>query len=325
MNTKNIFSDLFYIALTGCLALSGCKDTVELPSQPIDSYTKLYMPGAVNGVIARTFKIIDSPQTITYGADYGGYGYPSSDIPVNFSVDNSLIDSFNLANKTNYAPLPDSSYTLSAINSVIPKGQLSTAPLSVTFKTKGDGSMNALKLYVLPITLTCKSVNVNPSLSTTFFVVKAQPDLKDYPDFDRSQWKILGFSSQEASGEGPNNGRAIFCLDGDPSTYWHTQWQNGQPGPPHWLLIDMGQETTLHGLAFLDRQSDNAGKPNEVNVQVSVDSTTWTDAGTFNLQNIKDLQPVFLPNGFQPARYFKVIVNSSYNATYTHLAELNAF
>lgn len=325
MNTKNIFSVIFCIILTNCLALSGCKDTVELPSQPIDSYTKLYMPGAVNGVITRTFKIIDSPQTVTYGADYGGYGYPTSDIPVNFGVNNLLIDSFNLANKTNYAPLPDGSYTLSATSSVIPRGQLSTPPLSVTFKTKGDGSMNALKLYLLPITLTCKGVNINPALRTTFFVVKAQPDLKDYPNYDRSQWTILGFSSQEANGEGANNGRAIFCLDGNTSTYWHTQWQNGQPGPPHWLLIDMGQEKTLHGLAFLDRQSDNSGKPNEVNVQVSVDNTSWTDAGTFNLQNVKDLQSVFLPNGFQAARYFKVIVNSSYNATYTHLAELNAF
>jgi hypothetical protein len=166
---------------------------------------------------------------------------------------------------------------------------------------------------------------VNETLRTTFFVVKAQPDLKNYPFYDRTGWQVIDFSSQEATGEGPNNGRAVFILDNNTATFWHSQWQNGSPGPPHYVTIDMGIQKTIHGLSFIGRQGDYNGRPNEVNVQVSNDNSVWTDAGTFNLQNSKDQQSVFLPNGFKNARYFKVIINSSYNATYTHLAELNTF
>jgi hypothetical protein len=59
-------------------------------------------------------------------------------------------------------------------------------------------------------------------------------------------------------------------------------------------------------------------------VQTSMDNITWTDAAAFTLANTKDLQPQFLA-AFREARYFKVIIQSSYNASYTHLAELNAF
>jgi hypothetical protein len=55
-----------------------------------------------------------------------------------------------------------------------------------------------------------------------------------------------------------------------------------------------------------------------------VDNVSWEPAGSFTLQNTKDLQKQFL-SGFRDARYFRVNILSSYNTTYTHLAELNAF
>ncbi len=155
-------------------------------------------------------------------------------------------------------------------------------------------------------------------MRTAFFIVKAQPDLKDYPNYDRTLWQVIDFSSQEANGEGANNGRAIFVLDGNNSTFWHTQWQGASPGPPHYLTIDMGEQKTLHGVSFLPRQNDSGGKPNEVNVQVSEDNITWTDGGSFTLLNNKDTQPQFLPKGFKSGRYFKIIINSAYNGSYTH-------
>ncbi len=116
------------------LAGTACKDDYNLPYQPIESYTRIYMPQAVNGPIVRTLKITDSVQSLTYGANYGGQGYPDADIPVTFTVDNGKVDSFNTANKTSYggggggAVLPEGSYTLSDLSTVIPKGQVSTAP-----------------------------------------------------------------------------------------------------------------------------------------------------------------------------------------------------
>jgi len=304
--------------------LGSCKDKYDLPAQPPSNYTKIYMPEAVNNPMNYTLKITDSPQAIVYGANYGGQDYPSQDIPVTFTVNNALVDSFNSANHTSYAVVPDGTYALAKAAALIPRGQLSTGPLEITVRTNGAGSIEALKNYLLPVTLSSTTAKVNENLRTTFYTIKAQPDFADYSNFDRTNWTVIGFSSQEASGEGPNNGRAIFALDGDPNTYWHTQWQGGQPGPPHYLIIDMGVTRTIHGLSFLDRQSDNSGKPNSVTVETSMDNVTWEAAGAFNLQNTKSLQLQFL-SGFKQARYFKVNILSSYNATYTHLAELNAF
>lgn len=321
INNSNQYK--WYLVLA--LAITGCKDDYHLPDQPVDKYNLVYMPQAVNGAIIKTLQVTDSAQSLVFGANLGGVGFADHDITVNFSVDNNRIDSFNAAGNTHYAVLPDDSYILSATTAIIPKGSVNTGPLNVTFKTTGPGAMDALRDYILPISITGSKTPVNEALRTTFFVVKAQPDLKDYPVYDRSNWQIIDFSSQEASGEGPNNGRAVFVLDGDHSTFWHSQWQGASPGPPHYLTIDMGTITTLHGLSFLARQNDNDGKPNSVTVQVSTDNTTWTNAGSFTLQNNKEVQPQFLPDGFKQARYFKVIINSSYNASYTHLAELNAF
>jgi hypothetical protein len=320
---KLIYTGLIAFACNALLL--GCKDNVELPYQPVDSYSRVYMPQAVNNPVMATLRISDTLQTLTYGADFGGQNYPTTDIPVSFKVDSALVDSFNMANKTNYSLLPGSCYTLSAYSAVIPKGQLSTEPLSLNIKTNGANAMPALKAFVLPITIYNTTIKINPTLRTTFFVVTAQPDFNDYQNYDRTLWQIIGFSSQEAVGEGPNNGRAIFAIDGDVNTYWHSQWDGASPGPPHYLTIDMGEVKTIHGLSFVGRQSDGAGKPNDVAVQVSMDNITWVDAGEFNLLNSQSLQKQFLPNGFQTARYFKVIINSAYGGSYTQIAELNAF
>jgi hypothetical protein len=325
MKTQHILKFIGLIALVQSIVLSGCKDKVVLPYQPIDSYTQIYMPEAVNGPIIKTLKITDSAQTLIYGANYGGQGYPGNDISVNFAVNKALADSFNVANKTDYPVMPDGSYTLSANTAIIPKGKVSTTPLTISVKTNGTSAMDALKTYILPVGISGSPIKVREALRTTFYILKAQPDFNDYPNYDRANWAIIGFSSQEANGEGPNNGRAIFALDGNTSTFWHTQWSGASPGPPHYIIIDMKEAKTLHGVSFVGRQADGGGKPNEVNIQVSLDNTTWTDAGTFNLLNNKDLQKQFLPNGFKSTRYIKVIINSAYNGSYTQVAEFNAF
>ena len=326
MQTFNKFNkSIILIGLLGCTFWYGCKDEVDLPYQPVDSYTQVYMPQGVNGAVSKIFKIKDSVQTVTYGAVMGGYGYPADDIAVSFKVDPLKVDSFNLANDTDYPLLPEEAYTLSSVSGIIPKGGTSTQPFNVSFKTIGDGAMTALKTYILPISVSCPSIKLNAKLATTFYIVKAQPDLNDYPVYSRADWTVVSFSSQEANGEGPNNGRAIFALDGDKNTFWHTQWQNGSPGPPHILVIDMNETKELHGLAFQARQNDGGGKANEVNVQVSTDNVTWVDAGSFNLQNNKDVQSVFLPEGFKMGRYFKVTINSAYGGSYCAVSELNAF
>lgn len=325
MITKNISKQILLLAAVCTFGL-GCKDKLDfLPSQPLENYVKVYMPQAVLPPALKSLKITDSVQTLTYGAVLGGKDFATADLPITFKVNKAVVDSFNLANKTSYPVLPDGSYTLSSATATIAKGGVSTSPLSIALKTNGSGAMDALKVYVLPVSIASSPVKVNEALRTTFYIIKAQPDFANYPNYDRSTWKILSFSSQEANGEGPTNGRAIFALDGSTATFWHTQWSGASPVPPHFLTIDLGEAKIIHGLSFVGRQADAGGKPNEVNVQVSQDNITWTNAGTFNLLNNKDLQKQFLADGFKTARYLKVIINSAYNGSFTQVAELNAF
>lgn len=315
---------LFYCSMILAVVVTACKDDYDLPDQPIESFTKIYMPQAVITPSEYILKISDSVQAITYSASYGGQNYPDRDIEVSFEVNDALVDSFNQANGTSYAKMPEKGYSISNTTATIPAGKLSTGPLTIGVRTNGPGAIDILKDYLLAVSIRTADEKINEQLRTAFFKIRAQPNINDYPVFDRSSWVVIGFSSQEANGEGPNNGRAIFALDDDPSTFWHTQWQGGQPGPPHFITIDLGSEKTIHGLYFLDRQSNDNGKPKDVVVQTSMDAVNWTESGKFTLANTKDLQSQFL-SAFVNARYFKVIIQNSYNATYTHLAELKAF
>ncbi|WEK37675.1 MAG: DUF1735 domain-containing protein [Candidatus Pseudobacter hemicellulosilyticus] len=323
MNNKIFFLSAL-LAVFSCLAV-GCKDDYDLPIQPVESYDRVYMPQAANGPVLKTLPITDQDQVLVFGANFGGLNFPDNDIAVSFSIDQQKADSFNTANGSQYAMLPEESYTVSATEAVIHAGQLNSEALTINIRTKGDGAMPILKTFILPVTLHTKSGTVNENLRTTFFLVQAMPDIKNYPNFDRSSFQIIGFSSQEADGEGANNGRAVFVFDNEQKTFWHSQWKNGSPVPPHYLTIDMGEEKELHGLGFIGRVEDRDGRPNEVNVQVSADNVNWTNAGTFNLQNVGPLQNQFLPEGFKKARYFKIVINSCHNSTVTHLAELFAF
>jgi hypothetical protein len=304
--------------------LLACEKETDLPDQPVESYTKIYMPQAVVNPSSYVLKITDSLQFMTYSASYGGQDYPGNDVEVTFMVNNSLIDSFNQVNGTHYAILPGKSYTLSHTSAVIPAGQLSTGPLSISVKTSGADAMDILTDYLLPVSIGKAGEKVNDNLRTAFFKVRTQPELNDYPPYDRSAFSVIDFSSQEANGEGPENGRALFILDDNTSTFWHTQWQGASPGPPHYVTIDMGAVKTVHGLYFLARQGNESGKPKDIQVMVSTDNTAWTNAGEFTLANTKDLQWQFT-RSFIDARYVKVIVQNSYNASYTHLAELKIF
>ncbi|WP_165569217.1 family 20 glycosylhydrolase [Schaalia suimastitidis] len=60
--------------------------------------------------------------------------------------------------------------------------------------------------------------------------------------------------SQETRGEGPVNGHLAAASDGNPATFWHTQWQGSTPGFPHWIEVDLGQARQVCGYAYLPRQ-----------------------------------------------------------------------
>lgn len=309
------------ILVVTAIFMNGCKDKVNLPDQPLSDYMQLYLPQAVNGPVTYNFSTGDTAApTIIYGAYYGGFGYPDKDLPVSFSVDAGVADSFNVANNTDYALLPAKSYSLSNSEAVIKKGELSTLPFKITVHTTGElAPVDISRTYILPVSLSSTALPVNASLQTYFCLINIVPEF-----FDRSGWKIVDFSSQEAAGEGPDNGRAEFALDGNRNTYWHTAWKDARPGPPHYITIDMGQSRRILGSALVDRQNVNSGRPDEVEILVSDNGKDWQPAYAGTLLDTGDQQKVFFEKPVE-GRFVKFLVKTIYGSDITNLAELYLF
>lgn len=309
------------MVLASAIAFSGCKEELNLPDQPLENYTRIYMPQAVNGPIKYDFSNSDSiGRPIIYGANYGGAGYPDKDITVNFNVDESLLDSFNRANNTSYLLLPSRSYTMESATGVIKKGELATSPFKIIVRTSGDNAPPDMsKTYLLPVKITDASATINQALRIHFCIVSIVPT-----PFDRKGWNIINFSSQESNGEGANNGRAIFILDNNINTFWHSQWQGNQPGPPHHVTIDMGEAKKVSGATFVARQGVNSGRPNEIQIFLSNDNVNWEPAFEGNLLNDGALQKIFFSHA-KTGRYVKLQINSAFSSNLVHLAEFNLF
>ena len=47
---------------------------------------------------------------------------------------------------------------------------------------------------------------------------------------------------------------AVNAFDGDPNTYWHTEWRLNAPPPPHEIQINLGSNQSIDGFRYLPRQ-----------------------------------------------------------------------
>ncbi|MEO8616565.1 MAG: Ig-like domain-containing protein [Luteolibacter sp.] len=93
-------------------------------------------------------------------------------------------------------------------------------------------------------------------------------------------WTLLRVDSQETAGY-----PATAAFDGDPNTFWHTQWTGGSTPPPHDLQINLGTVGNLNGFRYLPRQDNySVGNIGQYEFYVSMDGVTWGSpvaSGTF--------------------------------------------
>ena len=144
-----------------------------------------------------------------------------------------------------------------------------------------------------------------------------------FPAFsDKGLWKIVSCDSFE-KGEG----EADHAIDGDETTYWHTQWNGGEPGYPHHLVIDFGKTVNLRGVNYVARSGRDSqnGRIREYEIYFSQDGKTWDAqpeaAGRFrpggNSQTINLKRTV-------SARFMKFVAKSEQNGKpWAALSELD--
>lgn len=326
MNKLFLYTFIAAIIATG----AACKKDTAFSKK--DGDVRVYMSQAINGAFTditvnrRAPLQSDSAYSFDVNAFFAGAGYLSSprDISVTFALDYSKWDSINAA-RTNAAlpafeKIPDNIFTFATTSTVIRKGTSISDNIAFTINAK---LVQEGHNYMIPVRITSVGgYAINPAVAITYFVVKVTPPV--YAEISRTGWTITT-DSEEANGEGPNNGRAIFALDGVLNTFWHTQWDGGEPPLPHHIAIDMKSPQTLSGLYLTARQNAPNGAPKTVNVDVSTDGTTWQPAGTYQLAAINAKQPVFFSQAFT-VRYFRVTVTATHgNTNITFFAEVSAF
>ncbi|MCR2812311.1 family 20 glycosylhydrolase [Microbacterium sp. zg.Y1084] len=128
-------------------------------------------------------------------------------------------------------------------------------------------------------------------------------------------------SSEQSSGEPRPSGPASAVIDGDPATYWHSQYSPVEPRHPHSVVIDLGADESVCGLWYTARSGGAGtgaanGRIDEYDVYVSSTVATvngdWGEpvvSGAF--QNTADAQLAAFPA--QEARYIKLVSRSAIN------------
>ena len=154
----------------------------------------------------------------------------------------------------------------------------------------------------------------------------------DTTKIDRTNWQIIYVDSEELTGEGADNGHAIHCLDGDSTTFWHTQWQNTVHHYPHEIWIDLGETHNINGFSCLTRGNNTRnGRINQFEFYVTSDTADWGAPQSMGFlvypqpnSGVQQTAEVYF--GAVEGRYVRLVgLSSVAGDNYTMIAELNVY
>ncbi|WP_394794062.1 glycoside hydrolase family 2 TIM barrel-domain containing protein [Armatimonas sp.] len=156
-------------------------------------------------------------------------------------------------------------------------------------------------------------VGLPPSETTTTTL----PEIIPVARLSRSGWQVSADSVEPSEGDVQN------AFDGDPETFWHTEWSQREPAPPHTLTINLGDEQTLLGFEYLPRQGQANGRIANYTLEVSRDGRSWSAAHTGSFPNTTKLQRIFFTNPTR-ARFVRLVAKSEVGGkAWSAVAELN--
>jgi hypothetical protein len=143
---------------------------------------------------------------------------------------------------------------------------------------------------------------------------------------DRSNWEVIAVSDETASDGGGKN----TIIDGNPGTYWHSQWGPDIPCP-HWVIIDMKTPKLINRIATTRRNnSSNVGDTKSLQYFVSDNpdpaSPAWEKIGEGSYASTG--APHVLTLDIDPpvkARYLKLNLTESFRGPYTAIVNIDVY
>ena len=172
------------------------------------------------------------------------------------------------------------------------------------------------------------------NISATLLASQASAAMTVYPAgvIPPVGWSVAFVDSQETVAE---NGAAANAIDGNPATYWVTQWHPSSTPLPHEIQINLGAVYTLNAFQYLPRQDGCAnGWISQYEFYVSTDGVNWGSSvasGTFNYGGLSTTcpgagVPAALQVNFVPAtgQFVRLRALSEVNGNpWTAAAEIN--
>ncbi|MFG0251880.1 MAG: discoidin domain-containing protein, partial [Phycisphaerales bacterium JB038] len=196
---------------------------------------------------------------------------------------------------------------------------LSCADPEATIRyTTGGNHPSAGRVYTRPFDFT-EGGMVQALSARDYFLSNPATSATFEPIISRAAMRVLHVDSAE-KGEGD----AVHAIDGDISTYWHTEWSSRAPEHPHELSVDLGETYTVSGFTYLPRQGNANGRVRAYKFYLSMDGENWGEpAAQGEFRNDSARKRVEFEKPMQ-ARYWRLLAESEVNGNpWTSVAELD--
>ena len=170
-------------------------------------------------------------------------------------------------------------------------------------------SLNKENTPVDTINLDALLARVDQAVAHEKKMIEAKENFKNHK-LDKTGWKVIKFSSEEASGEG-SNGRAAQIIDGDEKTYWHSQWKGNVARYPHQFVIEMTEDHLVNGIQIITSNGGGNRHIKDCTISLSLDNSTWEVAYQGKGLRDQDVHQFVLDHAIN-ARYIKLEITDGY-------------
>lgn len=227
-------------------------------------------------------------------------------IKVKYTLDNSLIDSYNAQKGTKYSPIPEGLLTMSSAELTIPQGKLASSD-SLKISVAADKlSLLTGSGYVIPVTIISISGSSNAQVSTnmkTVYIVvnTVNTNVYDSPLItDMTGTLVANRTTWSATLDAtPTSGLLANMFDARTNTNWYLS-----PAKASVLTVNLGAATSgITGIRI--HTSTTTYYLTTANVLTSNDGNTWVSQGQakFSIVNAYQYVKFYSPVN---ARYLRL-------------------
>ncbi len=136
----------------------------------------------------------------------------------------------------------------------------------------------------------------------------AAPTTFEVPAITKSLESTIKYVDSQQRGEG----EAEHLIDGDPDTYWHTEYALTLTKFPHSVELDLGSVKTFRALAYLPRQDSANGRVAQYRFEISADAEHWRPVAEGRFPNSSQKQKITLKEP-ATARYLRFVALGEVN------------